>query len=1019
MPGVTAGVGVTAYAGIPVTHRGASSAVAFVTGHNDPESDDRLDWRALAGFPGTLVVYMGVTRLAALCRVLIRHGKPASTPAAMVQWGTLPRQRTVAATLGDLPERVEKAGLGAPALLVVGEVVSRRPELAWFEDRPLFGRRIVVTRPEGESDASAAILESLGAEALVAPTVVIRPIDDPAPLDRAIARLDEFDWLVFTSSNGVAHFLDRLESQGRDLRALGRVKIAAIGPATAETLSRYRLRADLVPPSFRSEALAEALVREASGKRILLARADRGRAILRDELERVAQVEQIAVYRNADAASLPPEVARRVEEGSVDWITLTSSAIAARLHAMLGETWPARGSAGRSDSPSISPVTSETARRLGWEVAAEAEEFTWEGLVAAIVRAEAAKPAWKPVASVFRRAASAEKLERPSARPRLKVGARTNSFQELPRVRGLPVVRSDDRDQGRQARPVPGPLPRVRAAVSAGGRRRADAGPDRPADRTGGAAPRRRLGRRPTDRRPRRRGDGGAGGVGLARPDPPKVDRRRRPDPPGTGADVARDRREVGKSSSAATSSVRTMPAGLEGRGPTRSLAEPGPTDLAHVSAEVVHPNLVRRFDFGEDRGRTRYSDRGGPSKARHSPHRPPATIGPAAARPLAPVLHAARGPPGRAQSRAYAHGDPSAEHIWIDEGGVVRLAGLGLASMPGADTRDGAEPFALSAARDVQILGHTLDTLTHSRAADADTGSLRLREVVGRMRAAGTADGFKDLAQAIRAMESALGGSASAATDPGDVEARRLADAVARYHDVPLASLRAKLVLGFFGTCLAFAILFGMSGRFALAGGVVGLCGITAAIYGLIRAGLARRPGLFGRVRELVLGGRRADWLTVAAVAAGTIGVLYLLGWLAGWIALGVVAAMLAVGFVAAIDAPIERDREGPLIEARDLLAAMRARGASELAIREFARETQARPVEPDRALQKPSSASTRPAVPGPRGAMPIPDDSASATGDTPCSTGSTPGSATAARPGPGSSRSRSRRWSPKKSTR
>jgi uroporphyrinogen III methyltransferase/synthase len=388
VPGVTAGVGVTAYAGIPVTHRDASSAVAFVTGHNDPDLDDRLDWAALAGFPGTLVVYMGVTRLPALCRVLIRHGKPPTTAAAMIQSGTTTRQRTVVATLGDLPERVAEAGLGAPALLVVGDVVSRRAALDWFERRPLFGRRIVVTRPEGESDRSAGALEELGADVIIAPTVAIRPVDDPGPMDDAITRLNEFDWLVFTSANGVTHFLDRLEVLGRDLRALGHLKLAAIGPATAEALNRYRLRADFVPDSFRSESLAEGLARQASGRRILLARADRGRTLLKDELERVAHVEQVAVYRNVDAESLPRDVARQIEEGSVDWITLTSSAIATRLHALLGEL--ARDQMGRTIRlASISPVTSETARGLGWEVAAEAADFTWEGLVAAIVREEA------------------------------------------------------------------------------------------------------------------------------------------------------------------------------------------------------------------------------------------------------------------------------------------------------------------------------------------------------------------------------------------------------------------------------------------------------------------------------------------------------------------------------------------------------------------------------------------------------------------------------------------------------
>ena len=388
VPGVTAGVGVTAYAGIPVTHREAASAVAFVTGHHDPEADDgRLDWKALAKFPGTLVVYMGVTRLEALCRTLVRLGKPPETPAALVGSGTLPNQRTVAATLADLPAKVAGAGLGPPALFVVGEVVTRRAGLNWFEERPLFGRRVVVTRPADESDRAAASFEALGAEVLVAPTVTIGPPDDPAPLDRAIDGLDRFDWLVFTSGNGVRFFLDRLEARGRDLRALGHLKLAAIGPATAEALAHYHLKADLVPDEYRSESLAAALVDRAAGSRILLARADRGRTILKDELERVAEVEQVAVYRNADAATIPEAVAARIAEGSVDWITLTSSAITERLHALLPES--ARGRIGSEIRlASISPVTTAAARRLGWDVAAEASVYTWDGLVQAVVAAD-------------------------------------------------------------------------------------------------------------------------------------------------------------------------------------------------------------------------------------------------------------------------------------------------------------------------------------------------------------------------------------------------------------------------------------------------------------------------------------------------------------------------------------------------------------------------------------------------------------------------------------------------------
>jgi uroporphyrinogen III methyltransferase/synthase len=387
VPGVTAGVGATAYAGIPVTHRAVASAVAFVTGHTDPEaveSGSRLDWNALARFPGTLVVYMGVTHLGSICRTLIREGKPGDTPAAVVETGALPSQRTHVATLADLPRVALEVGVRPPALLIVGEAVGLRDQLAWYERLPLFGQRVVITRPAGEAPRSAAVLESIGAEVLLAPTVEIRPIADPGPLDAAIRRLEEFDWLVFTSANGVRFFLQRLDELGRDLRALGRIRLAAIGPTTAEALAGYHLRADLVPDSFRSEALAAALSERVTGARILLARADRGRTVLRDELEHLADVTQIAVYQNADSATLPEVVADRIAAGTVDWITLTSSAITTRLHALLPES--ARRRIGREIRiASLSPVTSEAAARLGWDVAVEAGEYSWEGLVRSLV----------------------------------------------------------------------------------------------------------------------------------------------------------------------------------------------------------------------------------------------------------------------------------------------------------------------------------------------------------------------------------------------------------------------------------------------------------------------------------------------------------------------------------------------------------------------------------------------------------------------------------------------------------
>jgi uroporphyrinogen III methyltransferase/synthase len=387
VPGVTAAVGVAAYAGIAVTHRECASAVAFVTGHNDPESEagrSQLDWDALARFPGTVVVYMGVTHLASICRTLTAFGKPGDTPAAVVQCGTLPSQRSVTATLATIAEAAGAAGVGPPALLVIGSVVNLRDQLAWYERLPLFAQRIVVTRPHDHGMVSSGVLESLGAEVLLAPTVAIGPVADSAALDAAINRLAEYDWLVFTSANGVRFFVQRLIQQNEDLRVLGHLKLAAIGPATAQALAQLHLRADLVPTTFRSEALAELLGKVARHQRILLARADRGRPILKEELAKLADVDQVPVYHHHDADTLPPVVIERILNGTIDWITLTSSAITVALHELLPRR--AREQVGRTIRlASLSPVTSETAQKLGWSVAVEASEYTWTGLVRALV----------------------------------------------------------------------------------------------------------------------------------------------------------------------------------------------------------------------------------------------------------------------------------------------------------------------------------------------------------------------------------------------------------------------------------------------------------------------------------------------------------------------------------------------------------------------------------------------------------------------------------------------------------
>lgn len=381
VPGVTAGLAL-AYAGIPLTHRQLASAVAFVTGHEDPtKPGSMLNWAELARFPGTLVVYMGLSRLRQIVQVLIAHGKPKDTPACAMQWASTGRQRTVCAPLGDLPEAVSRAGLVSPTLVVIGSVVTLREQLTWFEQRPLFGRHVVVTRPRHQAGNLVRWLEDLGALVTVCPVIEIQDPPDWSAVDRAISRIESFDWLVFTSANGVQALLRRLRQVGRDLRALGGVRLAAIGPATAEALRGYQLEPDLVPPAYCSEALAAALKERVAGQRVLLARADRGRELLRDELQGVALVEQVAVYSQVDRAGGE----NRTLAEDVEYVTLTSSNIARVFLQRLDEAGQERIRRGAVQLVSISPVTSRTIATLGFPVSAEAVEYTTAGVVAALL----------------------------------------------------------------------------------------------------------------------------------------------------------------------------------------------------------------------------------------------------------------------------------------------------------------------------------------------------------------------------------------------------------------------------------------------------------------------------------------------------------------------------------------------------------------------------------------------------------------------------------------------------------
>ncbi|MBS0201341.1 MAG: uroporphyrinogen-III C-methyltransferase [Planctomycetes bacterium] len=389
VPGITAATAAAVYTGISLTHRDHASAVAFITGHEDPAKPaSALDYSSLAHFPGTLVFYMGLHRLEAITAALIAAGKPSTTPACVVCRATQPLQRTVTGSLADLPGLVKTAGLHPPSLVIVGDCVRVRDQARWFEDRPLFGQVIGITRPEDQADEVAQRAYQLGALPVLLPTIEIAPPDDWAAIDDVLCRLDKFDWIIWTSANGVRGLLDRLWSTGGDVRRLGSAKLACIGPATAAALATFSLRADVVPTEFRAESLAASLAPLVAGKRVLWARASRGRDVLPRELSNAGAIlEQVVVYQNRDVTSFPAAEMGQLERGELDWIGLSSPSIARSLAQNLTPT--ARTLIGsRTRLASISPVTTAAAIDAGLVIAAEATTYTWEGLFQAMIASQ-------------------------------------------------------------------------------------------------------------------------------------------------------------------------------------------------------------------------------------------------------------------------------------------------------------------------------------------------------------------------------------------------------------------------------------------------------------------------------------------------------------------------------------------------------------------------------------------------------------------------------------------------------
>ncbi len=387
VPGITSAIAAPAYAGIPVTHRDYSSSVAFVTGHSAALSEDsKIRWEQLATAVDTLVFLMGVGHLRQITERLVQHGRQPETPTVLVRWGTTSQQETLEGTLADIAQKAEAVGFRSPAVIVVGEVNTLRERLRWYDRKPLFGRRIVVTRAGAQSSDFAELLESYGAEVIEFPTIEIKPIDDNAALDAAIAQLATYHWVIFTSVNAVACFYRRLRENGKDVRSLGHSRICAVGPKTAEALEEIGIGADYVPSQSRGTAIA-AEMENLTGQRILLPRAK----IAPDDLpnglrEKGATVDVIPIYDTVKPATDQREALETdLLRGEIDMVTFTSSSTVTNFLEMFDQH-PPTVLFDKTHIAAIGPSTAATAQQHGLTVNVIAKETSVHALTEEIVR---------------------------------------------------------------------------------------------------------------------------------------------------------------------------------------------------------------------------------------------------------------------------------------------------------------------------------------------------------------------------------------------------------------------------------------------------------------------------------------------------------------------------------------------------------------------------------------------------------------------------------------------------------
>lgn len=387
VPGITSAISVPAYAGIPVTHRGVAASFAVITGHEDPtKGESSIRWDKLSTGADTLVFLMGVANLPHITGELMANGRRGDTPAAVIRWGTKPEQEVLLTTVERAAADAERLGVKPPAIFVVGDVVKLREKLRWFdreETHPFFGKSVLVTRAREQASKLTAALEELGAKCLEVPAIRLRePEDAWRKVDGAISRIEEYDWILFTSVNGVHRFFDRLHGAKKDARALGKAGIAAIGTATAEALGAHGILPDIVPREFRAEGVAEALRDEIQcGHRILLPRAQEAREVLPEKLREMgAVVDVVPVYKTVAAEADGEALAQKLAHGEIDYVTFTSSSTVTNLLQIIGSADALRGVA----VACIGPVTAETCRKNGIAPKIVAEEYTVEGLVEAM-----------------------------------------------------------------------------------------------------------------------------------------------------------------------------------------------------------------------------------------------------------------------------------------------------------------------------------------------------------------------------------------------------------------------------------------------------------------------------------------------------------------------------------------------------------------------------------------------------------------------------------------------------------